>query len=98
MSAEQKAVTIESAVILAAVASVVAAGAKHGASHSFEFWLEECIVTGAKAKLRSWEYSDDTRSAKAFTTAVAQLNPTSKDFAEQYQRLASKYGIGGTRA
>ncbi len=97
MSQAEKQVTI-GAVIAKAVESVVLKGEQHGAKHSFEYWLEECIVTGAQAKVRSWDYADDTRNAKAFKSAVGQLNPQDSKFVENYQRLASKYGVGGTRA
>lgn len=92
-----QAITVTSAVVLKAVAAVVAKGSAIGHNHSFEYWLEECITMGANAQLRSWQYSEDTKNAKAFTKAVSELNPTSKDFMEQLQSLQRKYGVGGTQ-
>lgn len=56
------------AVVICALAD---AAKKRGDDRSFEYWLEECIISGAKAFERSWDYSDTAKDAREFKKAIS---------------------------
>ena len=64
---------------------------RYDKTHSLQFTLEDCLVTGITAKQRSKDYSEKIRDDKEFKRQLAADPTIMLDF-DKFLRLQLKYG------
>ncbi|KKL55275.1 hypothetical protein LCGC14_2257040 [marine sediment metagenome] len=89
-------VTLDS-IILATVNEVQRVAVQNGKSYSFQYWLEQCIVDGAAARKRSFEWAAKSRNLRNFDVGMSRINLDAPDALAQIVELKKKYSVGGTR-
>jgi hypothetical protein len=68
---------------------------KHDGNHSLQYTLEDALITGLKAKIRSIEYSEETKTSRLFKAAISK-DPAIVTRPAEFAALCRKYGVGCT--
>lgn len=87
---------VEQKVVGAVLKLVMAVQAGDEGKRGLEYWIDECLVRGAKAVLRSREHAEAARNQRFFTEALAK-DPTIISDPERLQKLMAQHKIGASK-